>query len=330
MSHPLKSERPVVAVVIPCYRVGELILGVLPTIGAEVDHIIVVDDACPDGTATLVEIRCRDPRLIVVRHERNTGVGGATLTGYRRAIEVGADIIVKIDGDGQMDPAQIPQFLAPIVRGEADYTKGNRFHDIAAIKGMPALRIIGNLILSFASKLSTGYWHVFDATNGFTAVHARVARRLPFELISRTFFFESDMLFHLYTLGAVVADVPMQARYGQERSNLRILKILPEFTAKHVRNALERIFVTYVLKDFSMASLGLLLGGLLVPIGVTFGAIKWCESIATGIPATAGQVLLAALPIIVGMQFLIGFFNVDTRAMPKTPLHQRLDPSADR
>ena len=330
MPRPPKSKRPVVAVVVPCYRVGERVLDVLKGIGDEVDHIVVVDDACPDNVAELVKTRCRDSRLIVVRHDRNRGVGGATLSGYKRALEAGADVIVKIDGDGQMDPAEIPRFIAPILIGEADYAKGNRFHDLAAIKGMPALRILGNLVLSFAAKLSSGYWNVFDATNGYTAIHGRVASRLPFERISRTFFFESDMLFHLYGLGAVVVDVPMRARYGGEKSNLRILKILPEFTAKHLRNIFARIFVTYVLKDFSMSSVELVLGGLFLPFGIILGALEWCQSIATGVPATAGQVLLAALPIIVGTQFLIAFLNVDTRAMPKTPLYPRLDPGATR
>lgn len=320
-----KPERPVVAAVIPCYRVGELVLGVLAAIGGDVDHIVVVDDGCPDGTADLVRARCRDPRLIVVRHERNLGVGGATLSGYGRALEAGADVIVKLDGDGQMDPALIPRLVAPLLRGEADYAKGNRFHDLAAIQGMPAVRVIGNVVLSFAAKLSTGYWNVFDSTNGFTAIHARVARRLPFDRISRSFFFESDMLFHLNALGAVVVDVPMAARYGRERSTMSIPAILPEFAFKHARNALKRIFFSYFLKDFSIASLELVLGTLLVAFGVAFGAAEWRESIATGVPATAGQVVLAALPIILGTQFLIAFLTVDTRAMPRTPLHPRLE-----
>ena len=313
-----------VAVVVPCYREADNILDVLAGIGADVRHIFVVDDACPEGTSALVRESCTDKRVRVVTHDRNRGVGGATMTGYERAIEAGADIIVKLDGDGQMDPALIPQLIEPIVKGEADYVKGNRFHDLQGLGQMPVLRIAGNLLLSFASKVSSGYWNVFDPTNGFTAIHANVAARLPFEKIANGFFFESDVLFRLNILRATVAEMPMTARYGNEKSTLDIRKAVLNFAARHFVNTAKRIFYSYFLRDFNVASIELVLGIFLFLFGIIFGALEWRESVVTGVPATAGTVVLAALPIILGMQMLIAFLDFDTRNVPKAPIHPKL------
>jgi glycosyltransferase involved in cell wall biosynthesis len=315
---------PVLAAVVPCYREVDHVLAVLDAIGPEVGHIFVVDDACPDGTGRHVRDHCKDGRVSVLTHKRNRGVGGATLTGYRKAIEAGVDIIVKLDGDGQMNPRLIPTLISPISRGEADYAKGNRFHDLDGLKGMPASRIFGNLVLSLLSKMSSGYWNLFDPTNGFTAIHAKVAGQLPMEHISEGYFFESDILFRLYLLGVVVADVPMEAHYGAEKSGLKIHRVILEFAAKHWFNAVRRVFYSYFLRDFGAASVELLLGKVLVLFGVVFGALEWYESTISGVPATAGTVILAALPIILGTQFLIAFLNFDTRNVPKRPLHPRL------
>ena len=318
------AARPRVAVVIPCYREVDHIGAVISGIGEGVARIIVVDDACPDHTGDHVRAQCADPRVEVIVHERNTGVGGATLTGYRRALETGSDIVVKLDGDGQMDPALIPALIEPIAEGEADYAKGNRFHQLDHITQMPALRIAGNLVLSFACKLSSGYWNIFDPTNGYTAIHAKVAERLPFGKISKGYFFESDMLFRLNLLRAVVADVPMHARYGDERSGLRISRALFEFTAKHWINTAKRILYSYFLRDFNAASVELVLGMVLFGFGVVFGALKWYESSTSGVVTTAGTVFIAALPIILGSQMLIAFLDFDTRNIPAAPIHRRL------
>lgn len=124
------------------------------------------------GSGEYVKAHCTDPRVTVVKHEKNKGVGGAVMTGYRAAIADGAKVIVKIDGDGQMDPSLLREFVMPILGGEADYTKGNRFYDLSNISRMPAMRLFGNAGLSFLAKLSTGYWNIFDPTNGYTAIHA--------------------------------------------------------------------------------------------------------------------------------------------------------------
>ena len=153
-------------------------------------------------------------------------------------------VVVKVDGDGQMDPRLIPSFVYPILRGEADYTKGNRFFDLESVRTMPRFRLLGNAILSFMTKLSSGYWNLFDPTNGFTAIHTDVARHLPFDKISRRYFFETDILFRLNTLRAVVVDVPMEAKYGDEVSNLKISKIVLEFFASMCEILLNEFFTT--------------------------------------------------------------------------------------
>lgn len=321
----MKTDRPeaLVAVVIPCYRETPRILHVIEGIGEEVGRIIVVDDACPDNTGEHVRAHCTDERVEVIVQDGNTGVGGATMTGYRRALEEGAEIIVKVDGDGQMDPALIPQLIAPLLAGEADYVKGNRFYNLDSLSEMPRVRIFGNLALSFASKLSSGYWNIFDPTNGFTAIHKDAAGQLPFEKIEKGFFFESDMLFRLNMMRAVVADMPMPARYGDEESSLKIRNIIFKFATRHYINTVTRIFYTYFIRDFGVPSIELVLGKLLLLFGILFGGYSWYDGTVTDIPATAGTVILAALPIILGSQMLIGFLNYDTRNVPSKPLNQR-------
>lgn len=309
-----------VAVVIPCYRVTRHIAGVVAAIGPEVDVIYCVDDACPDSSGDFIEATVHDPRLKVLRNPVNLGVGGAVMTGYQQAIADGADVVVKIDGDGQMDPALLPLFIAPILRGEADYTKGNRFWDLAQIGRMPAMRIFGNAVLSFLSKLSTGYWSNFDPTNGYTAIHTQVARLLPMDRISRRYFFETDMLFRLNTLRAVVVDVPMDAHYGDETSHLRIGKILGEFLFKHFRNLIKRIFYNYYLRDLSVASLELPIGLIMLLFGLLFGGYQWLQSLSHGQVTPAGTVMLAALPVILGLQFLLAFLSADMNSVPQRPL----------
>lgn len=330
---PSSGRAPRLAVVIPCYRVRAHILSVIARIGPEVERIFVVDDACPEGSGALVAEAARDSRVDVIFHQRNQGVGGATVTGYLKALESGAEVIVKLDGDGQMDPVLIPALVAPILEGHADYTKGNRFHNVEDTRTMPFARLIGNALLSFLSKLSTGYWHIFDPTNGFTAIHAAVLRQLPLSKLSRRFFFESDVLFRLNTVRAKVLDIPMPASYGSETSNLSIWKSIPEFFIKHMINMSKRIIYNYFLRDFSLASLEIVFGLLLFFFGVGFGAVAWRTSLETGEPATAGTVMLATLPILMGLQLILAFLAYDIANEPDQalyPLIQRLFQARER
>ncbi|PLC52495.1 glycosyl transferase family 2 [Pollutimonas nitritireducens] len=233
------------------------------------------------------------------------------------------EIIVKVDGDGQMDPGLIPNFVAPIVAGEADYTKGNRFFDLKEIHAMPPARLLGNAALSFMTKLSSGYWDVFDPTNGYTAIHSDVARYLPFKKISQRYFFETDMLFRLNILRAVVVDIPMDASYGSEVSNLKISKIVGEFFIKHIRNFIKRLFYSYYLRDVSLASIELPLGLLMLIFGISLGGYQWFESSQAGVPTPAGTVMLAAMPILMGLQLVLAFIGYDIAAIPKRPRHRK-------
>ena len=311
----------IVAVVIPCYRVTAHILAVLGAIGDEIDRIYVVDDACPDGSGDLVERECDDRRVTVLRHAANGGVGAATVTGIERAIADGAKIVIKMDGDGQMDPSVAPILIDVIRSGQADYAKGNRFFDPEAVAAMPPARLFGNAVLSFLAKFSTGYWQSFDPTNGYIAIHAEVARRLPLQKLSKRYFFETDMLFRLSTLKARVIDVPMPAIYGDERSGLSAARMIVPFALGHVRNFFKRVAYNYFLRDFSIASVQLVAGLALLLFGVAYGLIHWLGATA---PASAGTVMLAGLPVILGVQLLLAFFSYDIHSTPATALHPRL------
>lgn len=324
-----ESPSPTIAVVVPCYRVGAKILETLARIGPEVGWIFVVDDACPESSGALVERECRDARVRVLRHEANRGVGGAVMTGYRAALETPARVVIKLDGDGQMDPALIPALARAIAEGRADYVKGNRYYRLRDTAQMPVVRLVGNAAVSFLSKLSSGYWQIFDPTNGFTAIHRDVLALLPLEHIAQRYFFESDMLYQLNQLRAVVVDMPMRAHYADENSSLKPLNIVGPFLAGHVRNFARRVVYSYCVRGFSLASVELALGFALTLFGVLFGAAKWWSLSSVGVPATAGTVMLAALPIILGMQMLLSWLNFDVMSEPRQAIHRALGTNPD-
>lgn len=313
-----KSTSAKVAVVIPCYKVKASILQVLKSIGTEVSKIYVIDDACPDGTGAYVKKYARDKRVNVITNEKNLGVGGAVVMGYQQALTDNAEIIVKLDGDGQMDGSDISRLIRPIQQGIADYVKGNRFDTLESLEQMPRVRIFGNAALSFLSKFSSGYWNITDPTNGFTAIHRSVLKDLPFGKVNTGFFFESDMLFRLAVMKAVVQDMPMQSKYGDESSNLKIWKVLPNFLHRHFVNFHKRLFYTYYLREINIASLELPIGIISFVGGVIFGFLKLQESF-NGQVTTSGEVMLAAVPIILGLQLLLAFLSYDISNSPKSP-----------
>jgi glycosyltransferase involved in cell wall biosynthesis len=324
-----------IAVVIPCYKVTNFIVDVIDRIGPEVEKIYAVDDCCPDKSGEYVEKYVTDPRVQVLRNPVNKGVGGAVITGYKQALEDGLDIIIKVDGDGQMDPALIPLFIDPLAAGEADYAKGNRFFSASAVRSMPKIRLWGNGVLSFMTKFSSGYWSVFDPTNGYTAIHKRALGSLDLRTISERYFFETDMLIRLGDLRAVVVDVPMRAVYGEEVSGLSLTANLMEFLRKHIKATVRRFTYLYLMRDFNIASLNLIVGTLLLLFGSIFGLVQWIQSISSGVPATAGTVMLSVLPIISGVQMILFFLGYDVAAEPKKPVQKQailasLDPVGSR
>jgi len=313
-----------VAVVIPSYKVTNNILAVLAGIGKEVDAIYVVDDCCPDKSGEFVSQHCSDARVKVLRHKKNKGVGGAVVSGYREALKDKMEIILKVDGDGQMDPTLIPLFIAPIINGEADYTKGNRFFNLDDAVSMPKLRYFGNISLSFLTKLSSGYWKIFDPTNGYTAISSKVLSLIALDKLSEDYFFESDLLFRLGLCRAKVVDIPMQAKYADENSHLNVKKIIFPFLKSNLKNFRQRMVYNYFIRDFSIASVELILGTLLFIFGCVFGGAHWIDSIITDIPATSGAVMITGLSIIVSIQLLLSFLSFDIDSIPKETMTSKL------
>lgn len=314
-----------VAVVIPSYKVKKHIAEVIASIGPEVAVIYVVDDACPEGSGRYVEEQCKDPRLRVLYNQKNLGVGGAVMEGYKKAVAEGADIMVKLDGDGQMDARLIPALIKPILQYKADYVKGNRFFDPSYLHKMPLMRVIGNSFLSLINKFVTGYWNIMDPTNGFTAIHRSAIEILPLHKIEKRYFFESDMLFRLGTVHAVVQDMPMKAVYGDEKSSLRIARVLFEFPPKYFVRLFKRIGYRYFLRDFNIGTLELGVGLLLSGIGGYYGIHYWHTNAVRGVITPTGTVMLASLPVIFGFQFLLSFLHFDIANVPKKPLCELLE-----
>ena len=305
------TNYPSIAVVIPCYKVRSHILLVLSSIGPEVDSIYVIDDCCPEKTGNFVSAHANDPRIRVLHAHTNLGVGGAVKLGYLAALTDNSDIIVKIDGDNQMDPKLIHHFIKPITENSADYTKGNRFHNPYLLLKMPKTRLIGNAILSLFSKFSSGYWHLLDPTNGYTAINKSVLIQLPLKKIDDRFFFESDMLFRLNLANARVIDIPMEPVYGSEKSNLNIIKTIPIFYYKHFINFIKRIFYSYYLRDMSIASIELPFGIFFISFGLIYGALQWNKNLLIEATAPPGVVMLSGLAVMIGVQLLLAFIAYD-------------------
>lgn len=310
-------------VVIPAYQVEQHIVDLIGRIDSSIEKIWVVDDACPNGSGKLVESKVKDKRVTVIYNPENLGVGGAVTAGYKAALEAGAEVVVKLDGDGQMHPEDIATLVRPVELGEADYTKGNRFDSLDDLYLMPRIRIFGNAVLSLWSKISSGYWGVTDPTNGFTAIHRAVLAKLELDKLSKRYFFESDMLFRLNISGAVVEDVALPARYGNEKSNLKIRKVLVEFPIKHTKNLLKRIFYRYYLREWSIASFELPLALGLGIFGAWFGLSSFFAAAEAGRATTAGQATIASLAIILGVQLMLSFLAYDIQSEPRIPKQKR-------
>jgi len=250
MYHDLK-----VAVIIPAFCEEARITETIKTLPSWVDHIVAVDDASTDGTYEALA-NSQEPRLIVIKLPENGGVGAATLAGFERALQLDADVLVKMDGDGQMDPAQLPGLLEPIRRGEADYVKGNRFLHTRELVKMPLLRRLGNIGLSFMTKLASGYWAVFDPTNGYVAIHSAAVSLFDSTRIHKRFFFESSILCELGLNRAVVLDVYIPARYGDKISTLSERRAFFEFPPLLLSGFLRRMLIQYFKRCLKILCIG--------------------------------------------------------------------------
>jgi len=305
-----------IAVVVPSHNEAAHISEVIKTMPSFVDHIIVVDDCSTDDTVAAAQ-QCRDERVVVLKTDSNSGVGGATILGYRKGLEIESDVLVKMDGDGQMPPEYLKNLLDPIVEQGFDYTKGNRFLAGESLAFMPKHRLLGNLGLTFMTKMASGYWHVFDPQNGYTAIRSRALRLINIDEIHSRFFFENDMLVALNYQKSRVADVAIPSRYGSERSDLNPLKIGATFPFLLLRRFARRIYQTYVLRDFSPVALFLFLGLLLFLWGAGFGIYLWIVTAITGRSTPTGTIMLSLLPLILGFQLLLQAIVLDIQNTPR-------------
>ena len=309
----------IITVVIPCYNVSRHIEDVIKELPPEVNWIIAVNDQSKDETEKiLARLQEENRKVVFINHDKNQGVGGAMITGFKRSIELNSDITIKIDGDDQMDTSYLPALIKPIVDNKADYTKGNRFRDFKALRQMPVLRRFGNLGLSFMIKAASGYWNIFDPNNGFVAISNEMLKTIDINKIHKRYFFESSMLIELYHADAVIQEIPMKARYGNEVSNLSLTRTLFGFPPKLLKAFIRRIILKYFLFDFNIASLYLLFGVPLFFLGLIYGITNYIEYGSSHTPAPTGTVVIPTLLIIMGFQLLLSATSYDISNYPKS------------
>ncbi|MDQ0574692.1 glycosyltransferase family 2 protein [Agromyces albus] len=313
----------VIAAVVPAYKEEAMIGTVIETMPDFVDHIVIVDDCSPDATSEVVR-SIDSSRVTLLRHEVNQGVGGAIITGHKAAMELGADVNVVMAGDAQMDPAYLPDLLDKVTASGFGFSKANRFFAPESFEGMPRHRVYGNIVLSFMTKLASGYWHLFDPQNGYTAVRTEVLKRVPLDSVARRYSFENDLLIHLNIQQVPAVDVPIPAVYGNEISSIRLSKVVPELLNLLFAGFWRRIWYRYVLWSFSPIALLLFAGLLLFTVGI--GISIWVAFQVLGsVVATAATVMLAALPLMIGSQMLISALQLDIQASPATPSFKPFD-----
>ena len=298
-----------VAVVVPAHNEERLIGTVITTMPDIVDHVVIVDDASPDGTSDAVRA-VPDPRVELVTLVENQGVGGAILTGHARALELGADVVAIMAGDAQMDPDFLPALLDPIADGEAQFTKANRFYGPGSFKGMPRHRIFGNVVLSFLTKAASGYWNLFDPQNGYTAIHRKALERLPFDRIARRYEFENDILIQLNILRVPARDVPIPAVYGEEVSGMKLSKVAPRILRQLWRGFWHRMWWKYVLQSFSPVALMFFSGLASILFGLVVGVFVVVNTLGPPV-ASPGTVVLSVVPFFTGVHLLIMSLYLD-------------------
>jgi glycosyltransferase involved in cell wall biosynthesis len=293
-----------VAVVVPAHDEEQLIGTTIAGIPEFVDGIYVVDDGSRDATADRARAT-GDPRVEIVVHDRNRGVGAAIVTGYKRALEAGDDVVAVMAGDNQMDPADLEMLVAPVARGEVDYAKANRLFSGQAWELIPRTRYLGNAVLSLLTKIASGYWHVADSQSGYTAVSREMLAQLDLDRIYTNYGFPNDLLVHLNVWNARVRDFSSRPVYGVgERSGIRYRKVVPRISWLLVKGFFWRLREKYVIRDFHPLVFFYALGFLSTLAGLVLGAIEIGYR-AAGYEVSVGTVVLIALLLISGSQFTL-------------------------
>jgi glycosyltransferase involved in cell wall biosynthesis len=293
-----------VAVVVPAFNEEPLVAETLRGIPDFVDRVVVVDDASSDGTAAAAR-GVADPRIEVVVHEQNGGVGAAIVTGYRRALEQGIDVACVMAADNQMDPAELSSLAEPVARGEVEYSKANRLVSGEAWEAIPRSRYLGNAVLSLLTKVASGYWHVADSQAGFTAVSGSALARLDLDRIYPRYGFPNDMLVHLNVIDARVRDIPSRPIYGVgEKSGIRLRHVVPRISWLLIKAFWWRLKEKYVIRDFHPLVFFYVLGALMTAVGLVLGLVE-VGLRAAGNEITTPTIVLVALLLISGTQFTL-------------------------
>ena len=304
-----------VAVVVPCYKVEEQIEKVVAEIPDYIASIILVNDASPDNTGEILNQLAREnSKITVLHHSENQGVGGAMITGFQEAMKQNCEVVIKIDGDGQMDISYFGKMLNAIFEEKYNFAKGNRFFDRKMLRKMPAIRRIGNIGMGFLIKMASGYWNVFDPTNGFFCIHTSLLKRIDFERLSKRFFFESSLLIELYYNGGRIKDISMPAIYAEEKSNLSIWKTFFTFPPKLFKSFLRRVWLRYFIYDFNIGSLYILFGTPLFFFGLIFGMIKWIHYAGLQVASPTGTIMIAVISLVLGFQMILAAIQYDITA----------------
>ena len=305
-----------IVAIIPCFKSPSL----APLVASEclkyVDKVICIDDCCPLNTGRKIEKKVKSENFFLIRHKKNLGVGGAMKTGMKFALTMNADIIVKIDSDGQMSPSLIPNLIEPIKKGKASFTKGNRFRDPEIIKKMPFIRLIGNLMLSFLTKLSTGYWELFDPTNGFIAFNSNIVKNMDLKKIDNRFFFETDLLFRCSINDILIQEIPMKAKYGEEKSNMDINFEIINFLIRHILIFAKRIYYHYFLYEFNPGSLSLLISLVFGFLAFALASYSYLYALINSIETPSGTQTLFLAFLLISSNFGINFIYYDASQRP--------------
>ncbi len=317
----INFETHTIGVIIPYYNAAKHIENVVNKLPVFISKVIIVDDCGKEPIPeSLVAQSKTSDRIVIVKNEKNLGVGGATKHGFQKAIELELDYAIKVDADDQMDSSYIPDLLKPLIENKAEYAKGNRFKDFKALKQMPFVRKIGNLGLSFLTKVASGYWNNFDPTNGFFAIKVDVLKQLDFTNIHRDYYFESSLIAELYFQDARIKDVPMPANYGDEKSSMKVWQIPFIFIPKLTKTFIKRIFKSYFIYDFNIASVYLLFGFPMFLFGMIYGIYNWVHYATLGEFTPTGTIMLITVSLILGFQLLLQAIQYDILKAPKSDI----------
>ena len=302
--------------VMPCYKSSQIAPLIAKDVIKFVDKLICVDDFCPDSTGEKVRNFVRSDNVDFIFHDFNKGIGGAMKSGYSYALKFEPEIIIKIDSDGQMDPYLIPKLIEPIIKGSFELTKGNRFANPKSIRKMPLIRLIGNIGLGFITKLSTGYWELFDPTNGFIALRSEVLNEISLEKVDNGYFFETDLLFRCSLSNILISEIAMEAVYASEKSSLNPLKEFFRFFYKHINIFFKRLTYQYFLLDFNPGSLSLCLGFILGIFSLIIGIRSFTYYRELNLETPLGIQILFLASSLICNQLIISFIYYDVSQKP--------------